>query len=127
MTSREFFNAVVSADISEEITTYAKEQIEKLDIRNAKRSSKLSKAQQENENIKDSILVTLEDKAMFAAEIAKALDISTNKAAALCKQLADSGKIKVTEVKVPKRGKCKQYSVVGENLGEFEVEDTLSE
>ena len=127
MTNREFFNAVVNANISEEITAHATEQIEKLDTRNAKRSSKPSKAQLENEGIKDRILTTLENKAMFAAEIATELDISTNKAAALCKQLADSGKIKVTEVKVPKRGKCKQYSVVGENLGEFEVEDTLSE
>ena len=127
MTNREFFNAVVNANISEEITTHAKEQIEKLDTRNAKRSSKPSKAQLENESIKDKILATLENKAMFAAEIANELDISTNKAAALCKQLVDSGQVKVTEVKVPKRGKCKQYSLAVEVSETYEVEDTLTE
>ena len=112
MTNREFFNAIIEAEINEELTAHAKAQIEKLDARNATRSSKPSKAQLENEGIKQDILKTLEENgSMFANEIAKTLDISTNKASALCKQLKDTGKVEVNEVKVPKKGKCRQYSL----------------
>lgn len=125
MTNREFYTAVINANVNEEITAHAQTQIEKLDARNAVRSSKPNKTQLENEGIKKDIIETLgENGGMFAAEIAKTLDISTNKAAALCKQLTESGKVKVTEVKVPKRGKCKQYSLVEDVI---EVEENSAE
>ena len=122
MTQREFFTAIINSDVAEHLKDYAQTQIEKLDKRNATRSSKPNKTQLENEGIKKDILETLgENGGMLASDIAKALDISTNKVASLCKQLIDDGKITVTEVKVPKRGKVRQYSVVGEVI---EVEES---
>ena len=122
MTQREFFTAIINSDVAEHLKDNAQTQIEKLDKRNATRSSKPNKTQLENEGIKKDILETLtENGGMFASDIAKALDISTNKVASLCKQLIDDGKITVTEVKVPKRGKVRQYSVVGEVI---EVEES---
>lgn len=112
MTNREFFNAIIEAEINEELTAHAKAQIEKLDTRNATRSSKPSKAQLENEGIKQDILKTLKENGpMFANQIAKALDTSTNKVSALCTQLIGAGKVEANEVKVPKKGKCRQYSL----------------
>lgn len=122
MTQREFFTAVINSDVAEHLKDYAQTQIEKLDKRNATRSSKPNKTQVENEGIKKDILEVLsENGGMFASDIAKALDISTNKVASLCKQLVDDEKITVTEVKVPKRGKVRQYSVVGEVI---EIEES---
>ena len=122
MTQREFFTAIINSDVAEHLKDYAQTQIEKLDKRNATRSSKPNKTQVENEGIKKDILETLgENGGMFASDIAKVLDISTNKVASLCKQLIDDEKITVTEVKVPKRGKVRQYSVVGEVI---EVEES---
>lgn len=119
MTQREFFTEITKADVAEHLKKYAQTQIEKLDERNAKRSSKPNKTQKENEGIKTIIVDVLKEKGgMFAADIAKEVDISTNKAAALCKQLVESGEVEVTEVKVPKRGKCKKYSAVA--FGGFE-------
>lgn len=122
MTQREFFTAIINSDVAEHLKDYAQTQIEKLDKRNATRSSKPNKTQVENEGIKKDILEVLsENGGMFASDIAKALDISTNKVASLCKQLVDDEKITVTEVKVPKRGKVRQYSVVGEVI---EIEES---
>lgn len=113
MTQREFFTAVIESEISEELTAYATAQIEKLDAKNANRSSKPSKKSLENEPIKAAILETLTDEYQPAAAIALALDISTSKASALLRQLNNEGKIEVVEMKVPKKGKCKGYRVIG--------------
>ena len=122
MTQREFFTAIINSDVAEHLKDYAQTQIEKLDKRNATRSSKPNKTQLENEGIKKDILETLgKNGGMFASNIAKALDISTSKAASLCKQLIDDEKITVTEVKVPKKGKVRQYSVISEVI---EVEES---
>ena len=39
MTNREFYTAIVNSDLSDEMKAFASEAIEKLDARNAKRSS----------------------------------------------------------------------------------------
>ena len=42
MTNREFFNAIISASVSDELTAHAAAELEKLDARNAKRSLRRS-------------------------------------------------------------------------------------
>ena len=51
----------------------------------------------------------LADGGKFASEIAKSLEISTQKASGLLVQLEKSGQVGATEVKVPKKGKAKFY------------------
>ena len=122
MTQREFFTAIINSNVAEHLKDYAQTQIEKLDKRNATRSSKPNKTQIEYEGIKKDILEVLGEKGgMFASDIAKALDISTSKVASLCKQLIENGKVAVAEVKVPKKGKVRQYSVISEVI---EVEES---
>lgn len=115
MTNREFFNAIINANVSDELTAHATAELAKLDKRNAQRSSKPSKTQLENEPIKAHLLEILAVKPMTASEIHEVdADLSTQKISSLCRQLVDAGKLTVEEVKVPKKGKQKQYTIVCE-------------
>ena len=49
---------------------------------------------------------------MVASAIAEKVEISTQKASALCRQLVESNKLKVEEVKIPRKGKQKAYSIL---------------
>lgn len=112
MTNREFYTAIINGSMTDEVKTHATEALAKLDERNQKRSSKPSKAQLENEPIKTTIIdyLTAHGGAV-AADIAAEVDITTQKASALCRQLVESGRLTVEEVKIPKKGKCKKYSI----------------
>ena len=118
MTKREFLNEVIAVidGTSEvnvlELKEFAKAEIVKLDERNANRSSKPTKTQIENEPIKEKILEVLSTgERMVASAIAERLEISTQKVSALCRQLVESKKLKVEDVKIPKKGKQKAYMV----------------
>lgn len=112
MTQREFFEKVISADVSAELTEKAKELIAGLDKRNAQKSAKPSKTQVENEVLKGKMLETLEKgKGYLAVEIASAMGFSTSKASALAKQLVNEGKATVADVKVKGKGTQKSYTL----------------
>lgn len=118
MTKREFLNDVIAVidGTSEvdvlELKEFAKAEIVKLDERNASRSSKPTKTQIENEPIKEKILEVLSTgERMVASAIAERLEISTQKASALCRQLVESKQLKVEDVKIPKKGKQKAYMI----------------
>ena len=120
MTKREFLNEVIAVidGTSEvdvlELKEFAKAEIVKLDERNASRSSKPTKTQIENEPIKEKILEVLSTgERMVASAIAERLEISTQKVSALCRQLVESKKLKVEDVKIPEKGKQKPYMVNG--------------
>lgn len=119
MTKREFLNEVIAVidGTSEvnvlELKEFAKAEIVKLDERNASRSSKPTKTQIENEPIKEKILEVLSTgERMVASAIAEKVEISTQKASALCRQLVDSKQLKVEDVKIPKKGNQKAYSIL---------------
>lgn len=110
MTNREFFEAIVSANVSDELTVFAQEAIAKLDKRNASRSSKPSKTALANVPVKEAIVAFLQENGeAIASDIATACEISTQKASSLCRQLVEEGQLTSQEVKVPKRGKVKAY------------------
>ena len=111
MTQREFFTAIVNSEVSDELKAFATEAIEKLDARNAKRSSKPSKKSLENAPIKNSIAEFLADGSHLASEIAKGLDLSVSKVSALCRQMVGDGVLTVEDVKVKGKGTQKSYSL----------------
>lgn len=112
MTNREFYTAIINGTMTDEVKTHATEALKKLDERNQKRSSKPSKKQLENEPVKTAIIDYLAAHGgAVAADIAAEVDITTQKASALCRQLVESGSLTVEEVKIPKKGKCKKYSI----------------
>ena len=108
MTQREFYNAVITSVENEELVTFATEQIAKLDARNAKRKGAESKKAKENAPIKEAILGVLTHEPMTASEVAEKVEISTQKASALLRQIDG---LTVTEVKVKGKGKVKGYAL----------------
>ena len=113
MTNREFLNAVINAEISDELTAQAQDMLAKLDARNAKRAATPSKAAVANEPIKAKIVELLSDatELMTASQVGESLEISTQKASALLRQLVEVGTLISEEVKVPKKGKQKGYTL----------------
>ena len=112
MTTREFLNAIVSANLSDEMTEKANALIASLDKRNSARKAKPSKTAVANEPIKQAIVEYLTANGQkVSSEIGEGLNISTQKASALCRQLVESGMLTVSDVKVAKKGTLKAYSV----------------
>ena len=113
MTNREFYTAIAQGAMNDELIAFAQEAIVKMDERNAKRSSKPSKTAVENEPIKAQIVefITKRNEFCIAGAIAEALELSTQKASALCRQLVADGKLVEKEVKIPKQGKRKAYGI----------------
>ena len=113
MTNREFFDAIKNGTVNEEVIAHATAEIDKMNARNEKRATTPSKTAIANEPIKAQILefLTEKDEQILTSVIGEAVEVSTAKAAALCKQLAEEGKIVSEEKKVPKIGKRKVWSI----------------
>lgn len=117
MTNREFLNTIINANISDEVTAQAKDLLAKLDARNAKRAATPSKTAVANEPIKAKIVELLSDatELMTASQIGEALEISTQKASALLRQMVEVGTLTSEEVKIPKKGKQKGYALANKD------------
>lgn len=111
MTIREFYNAVVGADVAEDIKQFASDKLAEMDAKNAKRRNTPSKTQIANEETKQEIFALLEGGAKVASEIAESLSLTTQKVSALCRAMVADGRLDVVEVKVKGAGKVKQYSI----------------
>ena len=116
MTTREFYTIVAASDLADDVKAFATAAIEKLDNRNANRSAKPTKAQLENAPIKQALLEYLTTNAgqFTEGDLGAALGVTHNKAGALARQLVAEGKVTSAEVKFPKVGKRKVYSIVSE-------------
>ena len=72
--------------------------------------------------MKDLVLVALAEKSHTASELAEVLEVSVQKASALCRQMVTSEEIWSEDVKIPKKGKQKLYSVLKAETEEVEEE-----
>lgn len=127
VTRRAVYTTIQKCDIPDWVRTWVDGELTKMDTANANRQSKPSKKEQENQPIKDSILTLLTERGpMVASVIGEALEISTSKASALCRQMVDDGLLTVAEVKSSKKGggKVKQYTAI-EVEDENESEETV--
>ena len=125
MTNREFLTAIAnSTSLSSDLTEFATEQIAKMDARNEARkaSSKPSKTAIANEPIKASIMEFLskQSEPVIACVIGEGVNITTAKASSLLRQLVESGAVVKSEVKIPKKGKVKGYSISMTDAAEVE-------
>ena len=112
MTRREFMEMVITETTNEEIKAFAESEIEKMDKANARRSEKRAERKAENEPIKEKIFEVLNSEDVtLASEVAEKVEISTQKASALLRQMVEDGKITSEDVKVKGKGKKKGYKV----------------
>lgn len=121
MTQREFFNAVINAKVSDELTEFATAAIAKLDKRNATPSKADKEKAAANELIMAKLMGVLNaaEAPMVAADLAAAVEINTQKASALLLKLCAAGSVVQSEVKIKGRGKVKAYAATSaENSAE---------
>ena len=124
MTNREFYTAIAANEtLTEEIRNHATEQIAKLDATAEKRKGKVSAKDQEKRDanaalakqIAETILGT---EAKTATDVAAALtetlgeEVKVQKASYLCRLAVELGLANATEVKIPKKGCQKAYTVI---------------
>ena len=112
MTNREFFVAVASANISEDITAKANELIEALNARNDKRKSADSKEKQETANRRNAVLgFLIENEGVFTRDvIAEATGLTEGQVTSACTVLVKAELIEKFEVKIDKAKKT-AYSI----------------
>ena len=112
MTKRDFLTAIANGTINAEITEYASAELIKMDEANEKRKNKPSKTAVENAPIIEALTNALTSDPQTAADLASVVGISTQKASSLLRQIGTSGVAVSTDIKVPKKGTCKGYSLV---------------
>ena len=107
MTNREFFVAVASANISDEMTTKAQELIASLDARNDKRKSAESKEKVETAGRRNAVLEFLtENEGHFTRDvIAEAVGLTEGQVTSACTALCKAELVEKCEVKVDKAKK----------------------
>jgi hypothetical protein len=112
MTQREFYQAVINANVNAELCAYATNAIEKLDKRNAVRASKPTKSQKANEEFKAQIIEFLTGKEDYTlcSEIAEHFEVKTQKASGVLGLMIKDGTVEVADIKV-KGGKRKGYKL----------------
>lgn len=111
MTNRDFYNAIISNEITEEVIKHAIECVANLDERNAKRSSK---SKEINEPIKARIVEFLNEKDfVLGTEVAKSFgdEFTSQKIIGLLNELVKVGTCEKCEVKVEKVGKRMAYKL----------------
>jgi hypothetical protein len=111
MTNREFFKAIVIANINEDITAHAVAEIAKLDKKNAKRKAAEGQVKEENKPIAEAIIVALANGAMLSADLAKAIGQSTQKTNGVAGEMCKIGTLVKTKVKVKGKGEQTSYSL----------------
>ena len=131
VTRRAVYTTIQKCDVPDWVRTWVEGELTKMDTANTNRQSKPSKKEQENLPIKNGIFALLcERGSMVASAIGEAMNISTSKASALCRQMVDDGQLSVAEVKSSKKGggKVKQYTAIeveDEDEGEATIEGAI--
>lgn len=108
MTTREFYQAVVDGNITDDVLSKAQELIVALDAKNAKRKTTPTKEQKEAAERRIAVCTFLCDhqgQPFTRDVIADALGISPAQVTAACKSLLADGSIDKSEIKVEKSRK----------------------
>ena len=98
MNKREFFEAIVKADVADEVKAFAEKAIAEL---NAKNSARAVKAAEKRAEVNEPLVakfneILADGKEHFAVDVAEALGVKVAKAAVIAKLVgADKAKVKV--------------------------------
>lgn len=91
MTSREFYQAVINANISDEMTAKAQSFIASLDKKLDKSAEARTENRKANIEIAQSIASKMGDRTLAASEIATIMDMTTAKVSAVCRLGVEEG------------------------------------
>ena len=113
MTKREFLTNVTNGTITEDVISFAKAEIEKMDNALEAKKNKVSPKDAEKAAadavIRESIFAVVTETVQTEADIAVAVGVTGPKARAELRKLVAEGRVVSTDVKVPGKGKCKGY------------------
>lgn len=123
MTKREFFVKVTEGEMTEEMQTFAAEQLTKMDAQLEARKGKVSEKEQAKRDANEALArrvaaEVLGAEAKTATDVATELtemlgeEIKVQKASSLCRKAVELGLAVQTEVKIPKKGTQKAYTAV---------------
>ena len=113
MTKREFLDAVINKNLSDETTAFAEKELAQIDAGLEKRRNTLSPKQEENLKLVEVVVEALTEEPMTATQVYE-LGIegvtSVQKASSLLRMAAKSDLVTVSEVAVKGKGKQKAYA-----------------
>jgi hypothetical protein len=110
-TNRMGFKAVVEGNITPEVIKWAEGEIAKLDSKNAKRKAPSGEIKEENKPIAEAILKALENGQMLSSDLAKVLELTTQKTNGVAGEMVKLGMLSKTKVKVKGKGEQTAYSL----------------
>lgn len=129
MTNRDFYNAIINADLTaifedemaESVKKHAEAAFKKLDETNEKRRNSTSKKAEENLPIMKQIVnEVLSFEPMTASDVGAVVGISHNKATPILKMAVARGLAGVKDIKVAKKGMQKGYFLLSEDSADAE-------
>lgn len=109
MTNREFFNAVIKANINADLTAHATAEIAKLDKKNAKRKATEGQVKEENKPIAEAIVKALADGRMLSVDLAKFIGQSSQKTNGVAGEMVKLGVLGKEKIKVKGKGEQTVY------------------
>ena len=112
MTNREFFKAIVKANINADLTAHAEAEIAKLDKKNAKRKAEVGQVKEENKPIAEAIVKALANGTMLSVDLAKAIGQSTQKTNGVAGEMCKIGTLVKDKIKVKGKGEQTTYTLV---------------
>ena len=117
MTNREFFTAISNIDtLPAELVEFATNAIAKMDETNEKRKNKTSPKEAEKQAemaaLRESIFAVITNDPQTEADIAAQVGVTGARARAQLRKLVTEGRVVSADIKVPKKGTCKGYSLV---------------
>lgn len=115
MTNREFLNAIIEANINEDLTAFAQAEIEKLDhtneVRRAKMAEKSAEKAAEKEPLRQAILGVITDEPKTATMLIEeaGLELKPQSVPSLVKGFVEAGIVNKVDVKIKGKGTQRGY------------------
>ena len=126
MTNREFFNAIIKANINADLTAHATAEIAKLDKKNAKRKATEGQVKEENKPIAEAIVKALADGRMLSVDLAKFIGQTSQKTNGVAGEMVKLGVLGKEKIKVKGKGEQTVYFLAPTEATD-EVADEVAE
>jgi predicted Rossmann fold nucleotide-binding protein DprA/Smf involved in DNA uptake len=120
MTNKQFFEAVITANMNEELTAHAQKMLDQLTKERAAAAKRVSsKRAEENAPIVEAILSHIKEHPMaLTADIAAAIGATTPKVSSLLTALTNEGKVESSDVKIKGKGTRKAWTLTNSEPSE---------